>query len=162
MVVPALRVPGPSYLRPLAVHLAGDPGDPPRTLTLGMSRPSTTDDGWWLGHLWAADGEAIADASVLAPPGGLPEPPAAIGPSFAGALAGLVAEEDGRQLVRLKLYPAADQDRPWERPLALQVAIRWDPVRATTMQPNELAGAVLDAFGRALAALAASAAVAHA
>lgn len=158
MVVAALPVPGPSFLRPLAVRVGGGPGAAtPRTLTLGLSRPSTTEDGWWLGHLWAADGEHIADAALLAPAAGLPEPPAALGPAFAGALAGLVAEEGGRQQVRLKLHPAADPARPWERPLALQVAIRWDPVRAATMRPNELATAVLDAFGRALGALGASA-----
>ena len=158
MVVASLPVPGPSFLRPLAVRVRGGPGAATaHTLTLGMSRPSTTDDGWWLGHLWAADGEHIADAALLTPADGQPEPPAALGPPFAGALAGLVAEEGGRQQVRLKLYPAADPTRPWERPLALQVAIRWDPVRAATMRPNELAAAVLDTFGRALRSLAASA-----
>jgi len=75
-----------------------------------------------------------------------------IGPTFAGALAGLIAEEDGRRLVRLKLHPAADDDRPWERPCIVQLAVKWDPVRATTMRTNELASEVVQAFARSIEA----------
>ncbi len=119
-----------------------------------MSSPTTTDDGWWLGHLWAYERARVVEAREVAPLSGPPPepPPAVLGPAFSGSLAGLVAEEAGRQLIRLRLYPAPDATRPWERPLVLQVAIRWDPVRATTMRPTELAAAVLEAFARALEA----------
>jgi hypothetical protein len=119
-----------------------------------MARPSTTDDGWWLGHVWASDADGLVDMLDLAPLAGPPPgpPQAVIGPAFAGALAGLIAEEGGRQLVRLKLHPAADPARTWERPCLVQIAVKWDPVRAATMPAQELAKAVLEAFGRAVVA----------
>lgn len=119
-----------------------------------MAPPSTTDDGWWLGHVWASDAEGLVDMIDLAPVAGPPPAPpqAVIGPVFAGALAGLIAEERGRQLVRLRLHPARDEARAWERPCLVQVAIKWDPVRAATMPADELANAVLEAFGRAVMA----------
>ena len=119
-----------------------------------MAPPSTTDDGWWLGHVWASDADGLIDMIDLAPLAGPPPTPpqAVIGPAFAGALAGLIAEEDGRQLVRLKLHPAPDEGRSWERPCLVQVAIKWDPVRAATMPAGELASAVQEAFGRAVMA----------
>lgn len=119
-----------------------------------MAPPSTTDDGWWLGHVWASDGEGLVDMIDLAPVAGPPPAPpqAVIGPAFAGALAGLIAEEGGRQLVRIRLHPARDEARTWERPCLVQVAIKWDPVRAATMPADELATAVLEAFGRAVMA----------
>jgi hypothetical protein len=46
--------------------------------------------------------------------------------------------------------PAADEGRPWERPLVLMTAVRWDPVRAATLRPNELARELLRAFARAV------------
>lgn len=150
----ALRAPGPSFLRPLVVPLRRRPTDPERTVELGMTRPSTTDDGWWLTHVWAADGGWIVSARDVAPLGGPPPlaPQLVFGPVFAGALAGFVAEEEGRQLVRLRLVPPADEARPWDRPLIAQVAIRWDPVRAATLRPSDLAGEALGAFGRAVTA----------
>lgn len=119
-----------------------------------MAPPSTTDDGWWLGHVWASDADGLVDMLDLAPLAGPPPTPpqAVIGPAFAGALAGLIAEEGGRQLVRLRLHPAADAARAWERPCLVQVAIKWDPVRAATMPARELATAVQEAFGRAVVA----------
>ena len=119
-----------------------------------MARPSTTDDGWWLTHVWAADGGWIVVAREVAPLGGPPPlpPQLVLGPTFAGALAGFVAEEDGRQLVRMRLLPAADETHPWDRPLIAQIAIRWDPVRASTLRPSELAEEALGAFERAVAA----------
>ena len=124
-----MRVPGPSFLRPATVHLHGVAGRPGRAIEVGMAVPSTTDDGWWLGHVWASDAEGLVDMIDLAPVAGPPPAPpqAVIGPAFAGALAGLIAEEGGRQLVRLKLHPAADEARTWERPCLVQVAIKWDP-----------------------------------
>src|SRR5579864_6677001 len=136
-----MRVPGPSFLRPATVRVHGSAGRPGRAIEVGMARPSTTDDGWWLGHVWASDGDGVLDMIDLAPAAGPPPAPpqAVIGPAFAGALAGLIAEEDGRQLVRLKLHPAPDESRSWERPCLVQVAIKWDPVRAATMAAAELA-----------------------
>ena len=149
-----LAIPEPSYLREHELRLRARPGSAPRTVRLGLTVPTRTDDGWWLAHLWAAVGEHVIDTRDIAPSGGVPPlpPQVAMGPPFAGALAGLVAEEGGRQLVRLRLYPAADPDRPWERPLILQVAIRWDPVRAATMSGEALAGEALAAFARAIEA----------
>jgi hypothetical protein len=155
VVAASLPVPGPSFLRPLTLRLPGRDGAPDRTVELGMSQPSTTEDGWWLGHVWAFAAGRILDTTDVAAPdhSALTAPPAVMGPPFAGALAGLVAEEGGRQQVRLRLYPPADPSQPWERPLALQVAIRWDPVRAATLRPNQLASAVLNAFARAIEAV---------
>ena len=149
-----LRVPGPSFRRPATGRLRATPGHPGRAVELGMGRPSTTDDGWWLGHVWASEADEVVDMIDAAPAAGPPAAPpqAVMGPVFAGALAGLIAEQDGRQLVRLRLHPAPRPERAWERPLILQVAIKWDAVRAATTPPNELADAVLDAFGRAVVA----------
>jgi len=145
-----MRVPGPSFLLPATVRVHSGAGRPGR----GMAPPTTTDDGWWLGHVWASDADGLVDMIDLAPLAGPPPTPpqAVIGPAFAGALAGLIAEEGGRQLVRLKLYPAPDEAREWERPCLVQVAIKWDPVRAATMPTGELATAVQEAFGRAVMA----------
>lgn len=141
-------------MRPSTVRLHAGPGRPGRPIELGMARPSTTDDGWWLGHVWASDADGVVELIEVAPLAGPPAAPpqAVMGPVFAGALAGLIAEEGGRQLVRLRLHPAAHPERAWERPLIAQVAIKWDAVRAATMAGNELAVAVLDAFGRAVVA----------
>ncbi len=75
-----------------------------------------------------------------------------MGPALAGALAGLLDQEDGRQLIRLRMPPAEDASRPWDRPLLLMTAVRWDPVRSATMRPNELARELLRAFARAVEA----------
>ena len=113
-----------------------------------MTSPSVTDDGWWLAHLWVADDAGIVDALALAPAGGPPPgtPVAALGPRLAGALSGLIAEEDGRQLIRLRMPAAEDETRPWERPMLVMLAIRWDPVRASVMSRNQLAHELLVAF----------------
>jgi len=134
------------------VRLPGGPEAP--TVHLGMSAPSIMDDGWWLTHLWAADADGVLDASAVAalagPPPGAPLD--TIGPSLAGALAGFLDQEDGRQLIRLRMPPAPDAARPWARPLLLMTAVRWDPVRSATMRPNELARELLRAFARAVEA----------
>ena len=147
-----LPSPGPSFVREEAVRMPGGPDGP--GVLLGMSAPSIMDDGWWLTHLWASDADGVVDASVMAPVAGPPPgaPLDAMGPSLAGALAGLLDQEDGRQLIRLRMAPAPDSSRPWVRPLLLMTAVRWDPVRATTMRPNELARELLRAFARAVEA----------
>jgi hypothetical protein len=152
----ATRVPRPagSYLREESVVIHSGPDSPGRTLELGMAQPSATDDGWWLGLLWAADDEGVVNARDVAPLAGPPPGPPllTLGPLFTGALAGFIAEEGGRQAVRLRLPPAEDESRPWDRPLLLQVALRWEPLRAATMSSNQLAREALRAFGRAVAA----------
>lgn len=140
--------PGPSFAREETLRPRNGGPD----LRLGMTAPSMMDDGWWLTHLWAEDAEGVVEALAVAPAAGPPpgRPLDAIGPSLAGALAGFLAEEDGRQLIRLRMPPAEDESQPWVRPLVLMTAVKWDPVRAATVRPNELARELLRAFARAL------------
>lgn len=146
--------PGLSFLREERVTIHAGPNGAGTSLQLGMSPPTETDDGWWLAVVWAGDSEGIVNARSIAPQTGPPpDPPLGlIGPAFAGALSGLIAQEDGRQLVRLRLPPAADESRPWERPLIVQLAIKWEPVRQLTMTRNQLAREALRAFGSAIVA----------
>jgi hypothetical protein len=130
-------------------------GTPGRKLTAGVTSPSVMDDGWWLAHLWVADEHGVVEATDVAPAAGPPPgtPIAALGPRVAGALSGLIDQEDGRQLIRLRMPPAQDESRPWERPLLCMLAIRWDPVRASVMQRNELARELLRGFASAVEAV---------
>lgn len=150
----AARLPlaGPSFVREEEVLVRGTHGEPGRRLRAGMTKPSVTDDGWWLSHLWLADEEGIVPATEIAPLGGPPPgmPLQALGPRLAGALAGLIAQEEGRQLIRLRMPPASDESRPWARPLLCMLAVKWDPVRASVMRENELARELLRAFAAAL------------
>jgi hypothetical protein len=140
-----LPPPGPSFIREHDVRV----GD--RSLLAGMSRPTTTDDGWWLALLWIADDEGVVSLRDLAPPAGPPaDPPLArLGPSLAGALSGMILEESGRLSIRLAtVVPADDPERPWRVPAAIRAAFKWEPARAATMRPNELADMVLAGFRR--------------
>ena len=140
-----------SYLRERTVRAGGrKPGDEP--IHLGMDRPSVSPDGWWTTLAWARDDRGIISCLDVAPRAGPPPDPPLMrmGPVFAGALAGLVAEVGGRQALRLRLPEPADPARPWDRPLVLQIAVTWDPVRAATMTPNALAAEALGAFERAV------------
>ncbi|MFO1539853.1 MAG: hypothetical protein ACKOTZ_05310 [Chloroflexota bacterium] len=142
--------PGPSFVRAEPLRLR--PGDPAAPLVRpGLAAPSVMDDGWWLTHVWLEDDDGVLTAREIAPAAGPPPGPplATLGPALAGALAGFIAEEDGRQLIRLRMPPAADGAHPWDRPLVLAVAIRWDAVRAATLRPNDLARELLRAFVRA-------------
>jgi hypothetical protein len=143
--------PEASFVPPRSLTLPG--GLPGRNLEIGLSRPRTTDDGWWLTHVWAVRDGALASAADITAPAEPPAgpPPAVLGTAFSTALAGLIAEEGGRQLVRIRFHPAADPGRPWERPLIAQVAIAWDPIRVARMRPEDLAAEVLAAFARAIA-----------
>jgi hypothetical protein len=127
---------------------AADAGD----VMVGLTAPSVLDDGWWLTHLWVQDAGGVVSTRDAAPSAGPPGGPPlmALGPLMAGALAGLIDQEAGRQLIRLRMPPPADEARPWDRPLLVMTAIRWDPVRSATMRPNELARELLRAFGRAV------------
>jgi hypothetical protein len=153
-MVVRLPVPGVSFLRERTIRLHSGPADPGEPVSMGMGRPSQTDDGWWLTHAWLFDADGIIDTSRIAPRAGPPPAPPLLimGPVFAGALSGLIAQEGGRQLVRLKLHPAPDEARPWERPLIVQIAIRWDPLTTATMRPNALAAEALEAVARAVEA----------
>jgi hypothetical protein len=117
-----------------------------------MTAPTTTDDGWWLTVVWAHDEGRVVRADEVAPAGGPPPGPPllTLGPPFSGALTSLVAQENGRQALRLRLPPAPDESRTWERPLLLQLAVKWDPIRAVTTRPNELAREVLRAWAGAI------------
>ncbi|HEY7131257.1 MAG TPA: hypothetical protein VH440_03345 [Candidatus Limnocylindrales bacterium] len=141
-----LALPGPSFLREHALDANG------RTLRAGLSRPTTTDDGWWLAIAWVADDEGVVSFVDLAPAAGpRPEPPlASLGPSLAGGLSGLILEDAGRLSIRLAtVVPAEDPTRPWRVPAAVRCAFKWEPMRAAAMRGNELAEAVLVAFRRA-------------
>ena len=138
-----LPLPGPSFLREHEVRV----GD--RRLLAGMSRPTTTDDGWWLAILWVADDDGVVVFRDLAPAAGPPaDPPLArLGPSFAGSLSGMILEEAGRLSIRIAtVVPADDPSRPWRVPAAVRAACKWEPMRAATRRPNELADAVLAGF----------------
>ena len=145
-----LPAPGPSFIREREIQL----GD--RRARVGMSRPTTMDDGWWLAILWAADDEGLLTFRDVAPAAGPPpEPPLLrLGPILAGNLSGLILEEDNRLSVRLgAVAPPADPAKPWRAPLAVRAAFKWEPMRAATMRPNELAATVADAFARGLESL---------
>jgi hypothetical protein len=120
-----------------------------------MTAPSATEDCWWLTHLYVADGGGVVEAVELAPAAGPPPGPpiASLGPRLAGALSGMIAEEDGRQLIRLRMPAAADESRPWERPMLVMLAIRWDPVRASVMTRNQLAHELIVGFAASVEAL---------
>jgi hypothetical protein len=122
-----------------------------------MGRPSTGPEDWWLTVLWVSDGDDVVDFSAVAPSAGPPpEPPLVrLGPAMAGALSGLIREEDGRLAIRLTpVVPPIDPDRPWRCPLAVRAAFKWEPVRQAALRPNELAALVLDAFASSVPRLA--------
>lgn len=144
--------PGPSFARAEPLRLRGPAGELGERVELGMSKPSIMDDGWWLTNLWVEDADGVVPAAMVAPGSGAPPgaPLQVIGPTFAGALMGLLAQEDGRQLIRLRMPPPDDEARPWDRPLMLWVAVSWDPIRASTMRDNQLAGELMRAFRQAV------------
>jgi hypothetical protein len=117
-----------------------------------MLRPSIMDDGWWLTTLWVEDDDGIVEARAVAPLAGPPPvaPLQVIGSTLSNALMGLLDQEDGRQLIRLRMPPADDEAQPWRRPLLILVAARWDPVRASSMTTNQLAGELMRAFRNAI------------
>lgn len=120
-----------------------------------MSRPSTTED-WWAAILWVADADVLANFIDLAPAAGPPpEPPLArLGPALAGGLSGMILEDAGRLQIRLGLaVPPTDAERPWRCPAVVRAAFRWEPARAASMRPNDLATEVLTAFRRAIEGL---------
>ena len=145
-----LPPPGPSYLREQVVRI----GD--RVLRAGMGRPSEAPEGWWLVVLWVADEDGIVSFADVAPGAGPPpDPPLGrLGLSISGGLSGFILEDAGRLQVRLGLISQPDDPtRPWRAPLAVRAAFRFEPARAATMRPNELASTVLAAFARSVEGL---------
>jgi hypothetical protein len=112
------------------------------------------DDGWWLTTLWVEDDDGVVEARLVAPLAGPPAvaPLQIIGPSLSNALMGLLDQEEDRQLIRLRMPAADEEGGPWGRPLLILVAVRWDPLRASTMTTNQLAGELMRAFRRAIEA----------
>jgi hypothetical protein len=122
-----------------------------------MARPSESPDGWWMALMWVVDDAGVVSFRDVAPIAGPPpDPPLGrLGPALSGALSGLILEDAGRLQLRVGgLVPPDDPERPWRAPLAVRTAIRFEPARAATMRPNELAETVLAAFGRAVERLA--------
>jgi hypothetical protein len=142
-----LPPPGPSFLPESEVRLGARSG------RVGLSRPTTLDDGWWLTVLWAADSEGVLSFRDAAPAAGPPPDPPVVrlGPTLAGALSGLILEEDGRLCIRLApLAPPEDPRSPWRSPIVVRAAFKWEPARALATPPAELARTVLEAFARTL------------
>ena len=118
-----------------------------------MSRPTSTDDGWWLAVLWVTDQDGVVPFRDLAPASGPPaEPPLLrLGPALAGELSGWILEEDGRLAIRLNVVaPPDDPSRPWLAPAAMRLAIKFERVRAAATEPIVLADTVAVALRRAL------------
>ena len=122
-----------------------------------MARPVDAPDGWWLAVLWVADADGVVSFRDVAPAAGPPpDPPLGrLGPALAGGLSGLILEDDGRLQMRLGAARPARRPRPGRGacPLAIRAAFRFEPARAATMRPNELAETVLDGFSRAVEGL---------
>ena len=107
--------------------------------------------------MWVVDDEGVVSFRDVGPAAGPPpEPPLGrLGPALAGGLSGLILEDAGRLQLRVgALVPPDDPERPWRAPLAVRAAFRFEPARAATMRPNELAETVLAAFCRAVGRLA--------
>jgi hypothetical protein len=146
----SLPPPGPSFLREHEVRIRD------RTYRAGMSRPTMADDDWWLAVVWVADDQGVISFRDVAPAAGPPPDPPLIrlGPALAGALSGLILEENGRLAIRLgPVVPPDDPTRPWRVPLAVRAAFKFEPLRAATMRQNELAETVLAAFRQSVEGL---------
>jgi hypothetical protein len=102
---------------------------------------------------WVAGDDGIVSFADLAPAAGPPpEPPAArLGLTLGGGLSGLILEDEGRLQIRVApAIPPRDPERPWRAPAIVRLGFRWEPARAATLRPNELATEVLTAFRRAV------------
>lgn len=121
-----------------------------------MSRPGAPTEDWWTAILWVADDEGVVPFRDVAPAAGPPpDPPLGrLGPAFAGALSGLILEDEGRLQVRLGLVvPPSDPERPWRCLLLVRAGFRFEPARVAATRPNELATDVLTGFRRAIEGL---------
>lgn len=139
---PRLPSPGPSFLREIELQ----PGSP---RLVGMSQPQTIADGWWVTLLWCEQDGSLLTFNDLAPDYGTPpgSPLLRLGPGLSGSLSGLILEEGGRQLLRVRLGQAPDDENaPWDAPLAVLAGFRFEPARQLAMRESELATTVLRGF----------------
>jgi hypothetical protein len=110
-------------------------------------------DGWWIALFWAQDADGVISCRDAAPLAGPPPTPPLerYGALMTNGLGDLLAVEAGRSCLKLRLLgDAADRAEPWRRPLAMQVAAKWDAMRVATMTSSKVAEAALDAFARAI------------
>lgn len=146
-----LPLPGKSYLKMIPVRLDGRQGDD--GVEVGAMPPTTMPDGWWVALFWAQDADGVISCREAAPLAGPPPTPPLerYGALMTNALGDLLAVEEGRSCLKLRLLgDAVDLAEPWRRPLALQVAAKWDAVRVATMTGSKIAEAALEAFARAI------------
>jgi hypothetical protein len=117
-----------------------------------MTKPTVMVDDWWVFTLWVEDEDGVLECRTVAPASGPPPTPPlqVLGPTLANSLMGLLAQEDGRQLIRMRMAEAEDEADLWARPLMILTAVRWDPVRRMTMRDNELVAEMMRAFRRAI------------
>ncbi|MFM8690119.1 MAG: hypothetical protein ACKODF_03005 [Candidatus Limnocylindrus sp.] len=145
-----LPLPGTSFLKERPIVIEGRAAGEIRA---GATQPSTLPDGWWIALFWVQDGEGVVSCREVAPLAGPPPitPLERYGVLMTNGLGDLLAVEDGRSCLKLRLVgEAADPSEPWRRPLAMQVAAKWDSLRIATMSGSKVAEAALDAFARAV------------
>lgn len=121
-----------------------------------MAPSGSTDDGWWFTVLWVVDDDGALGFQELGPAAGPPpEPPVhRLGPALAGALSGLILEEEGRLAIRLApTGQPQDPTRPWRTAAVIRAAFKFEPLRAATLGEDALARAVLEAFRTAVGSL---------
>jgi hypothetical protein len=149
---PRMPSPGPSFARAEPLRLKGPGGSLGPRVRLGMTKPTVMVEDWWVFTLWVEDDSGVLECRTVAPAAGPPPAPPlqVFGPTLANALMGLLDQEDGRQLIRMRMAEAEDVADPWARPLMILTAVRWDPVRASTMRENELVAEMMRAFRRAV------------
>ena len=145
-----LPLPGTSFIkeRPMIIE-----GRAQGEIRAGSTQPSTLADGWWIALFWVQDGEGVVSCREVAPLAGPPPvtPLERYGVLMTNGLGDLLAVEEGRSCLKVRLAgEAADPREPWRRPLALQIAAKWDSLRVATMTESKVAQAALDAFARAV------------
>lgn len=146
-----LPLPGTSYLKLRPIRLDGRA--PSGEVFAAASPPATMPDGWWVALLWAQDADGVISCREAAPLAGPPPIPPLerYGALMTNGLGDLLAVEEGRSCLKLRLLgDPADSAEPWRRPLAMQVAAKWDAMRVATMTGSKIAEAALDAFARAI------------
>ena len=144
-----LPLPGISFLkvRPIAIE-----GRMEGEIRACANQPYEHDE-WWTALFWVQDHDGVVSCREVAPLAGPPPvaPLERYGALMTNGLGDLLAVEEGRFCLKLNLLgKAADPSEPWRRPLALQVAAKWDPMRVATMSGSKVAEAALDAFARAV------------
>ncbi|MFZ9608694.1 MAG: hypothetical protein ACO3BF_03575 [Candidatus Limnocylindrus sp.] len=145
-----LPLPGTSFLKERPIDIEGRADGEIRA---GSAQPSTMPDGWWIALLWVQDSEGVVSCREVAPLAGPPpiSPLERYGVLMTNGLGDLLAVEEGRSCLKLRLVgEPTNSSEPWRRPLALQVAAKWDSLRIATMGGSKVAEAALDAFARAV------------